>query len=152
MTADDASLENLRDIVMPEPVSWWPLAPGWWVLLGCVAVGAIVTIVRLVRRWRANAYRRAALQELKSADTVAAIADVLKRTALCAWPRSDVAALSGTAWCDWLATTSHAPLPDSTTRILTNDVFRDSSTPEAVGELTTFAVTWIRQHSASGEA
>ena len=31
MQAD--SLAQLRDIQLPEPISWWPLAPGWWVLI-----------------------------------------------------------------------------------------------------------------------
>lgn len=152
MKQDPGSLDNLRDIVMPDPVSWWPLAPGWWILLGLVVTGAGLVAIRLIRAWRTNAYRRAALRELKSATTVAAVADILKRTALCAWPRSDVASLVGTAWCDWLIATGPVALPDSTARILTEQIFRDSSTPESVGELTTFADGWIRRHSVSGDA
>jgi hypothetical protein len=32
--ADLTSLENLYDIVMPPPIPWWPLAPGWYVVGG----------------------------------------------------------------------------------------------------------------------
>ncbi len=38
MNADPTSLANLRDLAEPSPVPWWPLAPGWWVLLGVLAV------------------------------------------------------------------------------------------------------------------
>ena len=30
---DPGSLQNLNDIVVPGPVAWWPLAPGWYLLL-----------------------------------------------------------------------------------------------------------------------
>jgi hypothetical protein len=152
MTQDAGSLENLRDIVMPEPVPWWPLAPGWWVLLAFVAIGVILGVVRLAQTWRTNAYRRAALRELKSATSVTAVADILKRTALCAWPRSDVASLAGPAWCEWLKANGRTPLPDSTERILTNDIFQNSLPANAVGELTAFADAWIRRHTTSGES
>ena len=35
---DPGSLQNLNDIVLPAPVPWWPLAPGWWVLIGLIPI------------------------------------------------------------------------------------------------------------------
>ena len=29
-------LANLRDIHLPEQISWWPLAPGWWIVIALV--------------------------------------------------------------------------------------------------------------------
>lgn len=30
------SLDNLHNIVVPDPVSWWPLAYGWWFMITVV--------------------------------------------------------------------------------------------------------------------
>ena len=37
MTPDPYSLDNLRDIVEPASIPWWPPAPGVWLLLALVA-------------------------------------------------------------------------------------------------------------------
>ena len=41
--------EQLRDIHLPEAVSWWPLAIGWWVL-GFLAIIAIAVLAYIVLR------------------------------------------------------------------------------------------------------
>ena len=28
-------LQDLRDVHMPDPISWWPPAFGWWMIMGC---------------------------------------------------------------------------------------------------------------------
>ena len=150
MNTDPASLDNLREIILPPPVPWWPLAPGWWLLLAAIALAASAFAFRLFRRWRANAYRRAALRELAIAGDVTAIAEILKRTALVAYPRKDVAALSGAAWLAWLAQTGHRRAPADVTAALTTGVFATEEA-ENIAPVATFAADWIRNHTCGAE-
>lgn len=112
MNSDAASLDNLRDIVLPAPIAYWPPAPGWWILavaaLALLAIGAVC----LVNNYRHNAYRRAALRELAAlgspldAARAQALSAILKRAALVAYPRADVARLTGDAWLGFLDRTA----------------------------------------------
>ena len=144
MNSDPASLDNLRDIIEPPTVGWWPLASGWWVIFFMLTFVASMLAVRSWWQWRANAYRRAALRELQSATGVAAIAEVLKRTALCVWPRNQVASLSGQAWCSWLGESAEIEVPESVVRALAHDAFSDSAGD--THQLAEFAVNWIKNH------
>src|SRR5690606_20856396 len=54
----------LRDLHLPDPVGWWPLAPGWWILLALVLVALLLAWRVLHLRRRRNAARRLALAEL----------------------------------------------------------------------------------------
>ena len=146
MNPDPASLDNLRDIVELAPVPWWPPAPGWWVLLTLAVVASSVVALRVWRAWRAGAYRRAALSEVASATQVAAIADVLKRTALVAYPRTEVASLSGSAWSEWLAKTGGRQVPAAVVQALTLGVFAKHDAAN-VPEVTAFPSDWIRYHA-----
>jgi Domain of unknown function (DUF4381) len=99
--ADPADLSNLRDIVLPAEVSLWPRAPGWWIVgVAGLAAAAILAAMAVVR-YRRNGYRREALHALATAEAQE-ISTVLKRAALAAWPREQVASLSGTAWLAFL--------------------------------------------------
>lgn len=101
---DPASLQNLNDIVVPGPPPWWPPAPGWYVLAAVVAVGIALLLLRWVKHRRRNRYRYLALKQLASirqdgsVDALQHIPALLKRAALTAWPRQQVASLSGPDW------------------------------------------------------
>ena len=110
---DPGSLDRLHDIVVPDPVGWLPLAPGWIALLGIAALILCALGWRARLRYRATAYRRAALTELSmlqeraqsasdKQQIVGQLAALLKRVALAAYSRSDVASLSGDRWLEFL--------------------------------------------------
>jgi uncharacterized protein DUF4381 len=94
-------LSNLRDLALPPEVSLWPPAPGWWIVAAAGIASATILSIAAIARHRRNAYRREALRQLDTVDP-AGISTLLKRTALAAWPRDRVAALTGTAWLDFL--------------------------------------------------
>lgn len=143
-------LVDLYDrLVMPDaptPVSLWPQTVGWiWLALALVVIVGAVTWK--YRSWRrATAYRRAALAELDGAgDDPAAIALILRRTALTAFPREQVAGLHGSEWLLFLdgvgSGTSFAGTKAGT--ILTKAPY----TPQPPdSELPAMAAQWIRSH------
>lgn len=96
-------LELLEPIPEPTPISYWPETAAWgWVLAVLVCL-ALALGAKALARWRANAYRRAALSELRGlADAPSEQAKLLRRTALVAFPRQDVASLIGDDWLGFL--------------------------------------------------
>jgi len=149
MNPDAASLANLRDIVIPPPAPWWPPAPGWWGVLTLLGLIAVWATARGWRRWRANAYRRAALRALRDADSVASVAEILKRAALMATSRTQVASLSGSAWVQWLTRTGGRTVPPAVSRVLSTGMYHEAE-PAKVEALTAFAAQWIRGHTIHG--
>jgi len=152
MSADPADLSNLHDIVLPAPISYWPPAPGWWILaLALLAVAAIL-IARLIAHYRRNAYRRAALRELETigpaVDSASAvrISGVLKRTALVAFPREQVAGLTGPAWLAFLDRTGR------TEAFSTGDLaaLAYGGNSREGGAISKAAKHWVRRHSGGG--
>lgn len=103
-------LAGLVDVDLPPAISWMPQTPAWAVLGVVLLWVALWAAWRALRRYRANRYRREALAELsllaqrmgaddvQRAQALAAVAALLKRTALAAWPRETVAASSGEVW------------------------------------------------------
>jgi len=99
----------LRDIHLPEPVGWWPLASGWWIALFALVV-LTVAVYLLVRRWRRRTVIKLALSEFDSLEAAALppaeklrqLSILLRRAAMSADVRADVAGLTGEDWLRWL--------------------------------------------------
>jgi len=108
---DPGSLQNLNDILLPESAALWPPAPGWYVVIAVLLVLLTWGLFRALKAWRKDTYRRQARQELVSIlaggeASAIQIPPLLKRAALAAWPRQDVAGLNGRAWHAFLDRTA----------------------------------------------
>ena len=102
MSGESTSLDNLRDIVLPAPPPFWPPAPGFWPLVIFLLLLILFLGWQFYRRWQARAYRRAGLLLIAKAGTVQEVSTTLKRVALAAFPRAQVASLYGREWVKFL--------------------------------------------------
>lgn len=160
---DPASLESLHDIVAAPPAPWWPPAPGWYFLALAVLVLIAWAAWYGIRKRRANAYRRAALRELDhlsellldaagAGPALRALPGLLKRTALAAWPREEVASLNGREWLDFLVRTGRTQgFGEGAGSMLTEIAYRHdealASIPEKeVIRLFDLSRDWIKRH------
>ncbi|MEP3280462.1 MAG: DUF4381 domain-containing protein [Stappiaceae bacterium] len=106
-------LDRLEPIPEPAPVSMLPQTGGW-VILGLLLGAMLISVcIALWKYWRRNGYRRTAIDEIDAArhDPVA-LARILRRTALAAYPREQVASLSGRDW--WQFLNANCPKPPFT--------------------------------------
>jgi hypothetical protein len=107
-------LEQLHDIEGLDSISWWPLAPGWWVLITlCVIILCLLAWFALSKlafrlSWKSDTLHKLAflegnLSESTARETVIALSEYLRRIALRRFPRKECAGLTGEAWLKWLA-------------------------------------------------
>jgi hypothetical protein len=89
MNPNIPSIEQLKEIALPAPVSYAPQTWGWWVLLA-VLIGAVLLVgARRYWQWQRDRYRREALvrlAELQNSDdqlqALRELPELLKRVAL----------------------------------------------------------------------
>ncbi|MHC8294268.1 DUF4381 domain-containing protein [Pseudomonas sp. LB3P58] len=89
MNPNIPSIEQLKEIALPAPVSYAPQTWGWWVLLA-VLIGSVLLVgARRYWQWRRDRYRREALvrlAELQNSDdqleALRELPELLKRVAL----------------------------------------------------------------------
>ena len=113
-----AATLDLHDIHAAAVPSFWPPAPGWWLL-----VAVLLTVLVLLGLWAARRYRirqrkRQIMDELESlsagyskdniSNFVASLSMLLRRVALQRHARARVASLTGTDWLRFLDDTGGA--------------------------------------------
>lgn len=150
-------LAALHPLRTPEPLPWWPPAPGWWLLAGLLLAALGWAAWRGWRRYQGNRYRRNACRALQGiiarhrehgdpARILGELNSLLKAVALRSCPRAEVASLSGERWRSFLnegLAEARSPLrfPEAVARAHAPD-------PGPVDSLALqrCAETWLRRH------
>ena len=139
--------DRLEPITAPPPIPLTPQTTGWVVLGVIVFAFVAIGIAHFLRRYRANAYRRAALVALsKAGDDPAAIAQILRRTAIATFPRAQVAGLHGENWLRFLDATS-AKVTFAATDAGKALLAGPYKTVAPVPDLALLARRWVQTHS-----
>ncbi|WP_448096255.1 DUF4381 domain-containing protein [Luteibacter yeojuensis] len=142
---------ELRDIHVPQVSMWWPLAPGWWVLLALLVALVAVLVVFLRRRAAWRRHVDASLSDLREAVTryatdgdkpafAAAASDLVRRVA-----RSrDAGSVtkSGQSWHDALA--AMAPKHDVGTLVVLDTAKYRRDVDLDVAATAHDVETWVR--------
>ena len=143
-------LSQLAPLREPMAISWWPLAPGWWVVLALSLALLIGLSLRLRKRRLKTAYRRialAALDELRSREARQDELNwLLKAAALRAYPHERIAGLHGAQWQQFLA--SSCPKVASGAFAELDNLYQREPSPVS-SQLFDTAEHWIRQHEVA---
>ncbi len=111
---------ELRDIHLPEPISWWPLAPGWWITLAAIIL--IIAAVFITRKiYLGKQLRRDINTELEfikqqyqqvenKPQLARDLSILLRRANISYYPESNIAGLTGEQWLQHLDKTNDRPL------------------------------------------
>jgi len=151
-TLAEASLDNLHDIIVPEPVGLFPLAPGWILLILLLLTLLFHFGWQRYLVYRKEQYRREALDELQALkepgrEHTLALLSLAKRTGISAYGRERVAILSDDDWWNFMQSESRANVPDALKEALVPFLYNDKDL-ESRSYQTLFAVveTWIKTH------
>ena len=148
-------LQDLRDVHMPDPVSWWPPAYGWWLIVMLLIVGLGIGMWAWAR-YRHSRLRRFALTQLTEVKqqyavhaneqlAVVQLSKLVRRYALAMFPRSGVAGLSGQSWLEFLDDTGKThQFSDGPGQILRSCPYQPQ-VGSCVAELFPLVEQWIRQ-------
>ncbi|WP_063692778.1 DUF4381 domain-containing protein [Bradyrhizobium stylosanthis] len=156
-TADPVA--GLIDIPLPRETSLWPAT--WPARIAAVALLAatIVVLCQFVHHRRANRYRREALAELgrigrlpqgSKQGFLTELTLLVRRTALAAFPREQVAPLFGPAWLAFLDRSyGGQEFSRGVGSLLVTGPYQQTSPTDAeVKSLAALVRRWIRRHHA----
>lgn len=156
MTIPAHLLAQLAPNRLPEPVGYWPPAPGWWAL-GLIVVALVLVCGSLFRRWRRRAYRRQARRQLvqiaQQADSIQDLArgcsQLLKGICIYQLNLPACAPMSQQRWGEFLQHYCPRPLDSQTLELLCHYAdparYRQQS-PQQRAALVTLTQTWIDKH------
>ena len=151
-TIAEASLDNLHDIIVPEPIGVFPLAPGWTVLiLLCLTLLFHFGWQRYLL-YRKEQYRRDALEELQllnknNISHTLSLLSLAKRVGISAYGRESIATLTDDNWWDFMQSHSQTSVPQDLRESIQNFLYADKPLDNSTYKLLFSAVeTWIKTH------
>lgn len=150
----DNPLAQLKDIHLPEAISWWPLAIGWWVV-GFVVIASTYFAVQFSIGYYSNQrYRRqglSVLNNLPNSDQhqrLIAVFSLLKQVANSAYPQQNFSSLKHKEFIEFLQNSCAKPIFKDVPANLEQLMYaqQPSVTSNLVDQLIAESRIWIKYH------
>lgn len=146
------NLPELRDIHIPEGVSIFPPAYGWYIILLALITGLI--LIKIYRIWQQKSRKKYALNVLKSLDneniiiSVALISELLRR--ICVYRYPQAVALSGEDWLNFIEQHGKTKLSEQNKELLLNAPYMDKQKQvyqlQNLQDIVNFTQAWIGEN------
>ncbi|MCQ2740905.1 MAG: DUF4381 domain-containing protein [Alphaproteobacteria bacterium] len=121
------NLPELKDIHLPDGVSIFPLAYGWWVILAAVIVlWCGIKLFILLRQKSKKLFAERFLRKISLQNPVIAVtqmSELLRRVCVSKYPAAAV--LSGTEWISFLKSKTQSKLSEKEESLLQNAPYMD---------------------------
>jgi len=140
------ALKDLRDIHEPDPISFWPPAPGWWIVL-ILTIAAVFLLRWWLKRDKSPRYKKLANEELKNIitnyevqrngyKTAGEISELIRKIMVLTDDRSEVAGMIDEEWLSYLDSKSGTDLfTKGAGRVLTTAIYQKESDIDVEGLL-----------------
>jgi hypothetical protein len=100
------SLDQLKNVHLPDAVSIFPLANGWYILIGLILIimAALIGLKFLKRKnYKKQVYAILAdIEKNLPEETISEVSILIKRVAIMKFPEEPVHTMFGTKWLEFL--------------------------------------------------
>ena len=146
------NLPELKDIHIPDGVSAFPPAYGWWILL--FAIILLPIIIRFARLAHKKSRRYFASNYIKKIDENHAVAGAIKISELlkriCVYKYPEAVNMFGKRWIEFLNAHAKNDISGQTAELLSNAPYIDKNSDkydrQNLIELKNFALKWIGEN------
>lgn len=143
----------LKDIHLPDAISWWPPAIGWWLLV--LLIPALIGFSywlykRLTRKTALKTAKKtlAAIKlnaELDNTQKLRELSILLRRVAVSLAPRTEVASLTGHSWLAFLdQSLSGAPFSQGGQVLITAPYRNAAPSDQEITILFSLSEEWLK--------
>jgi len=154
-TMAQASLDNLHNIIVPDTVGFFPLAPGWYLLLLLLLALLFHFGYSYYKAYQKEQYKRDAQEELKilhnkNRENTIALLGLAKRVGIAAYGREIIVPLQGDTWWDFIESHSRAIVDPEIRGSIARLLYEEGVVFDACVFDTVFLMVsqWIKTHEA----
>lgn len=155
---DQDSKVKLAPLSEPSPIEFTIETPGWYIIFAIILVVLIWMSIKLIERYKANAYRRNGLKQIEiieqnlgktsKGNPLYDVSVVLKQVSTVTFGRQLTAELYGDQWIEFLESKcNHTPFTKFKNE-LKDGLYKDITISDAkLKEVFSMSKKWIKHHA-----